>query len=181
VGGGVIKNKLVNENSLERFVLAQEECYEDVLSELREGRKRTHWMWFVFTQLKGLGQSENSDYFGLTGQDEARRYWDQRKRVKKLFANKKSINEENLKIMKTNNSGALKFSIFLMASVILFLSKNANAVDASNFSKIIYKAGSWQVVEIHAKTKVLYRIATDSLNVKDTHFLPLESSETKTR
>lgn len=71
--------------------------------------------------------------------------------------------------MKTNNSGALKFSIFLMTSVILFLSKNANAVDASNFSKIIYKAGSWQVVEIHAKTKVLYRIATDSLNVKDTH------------
>jgi uncharacterized protein (DUF1810 family) len=76
VGGGVIKNKLVNENSLERFVLAQEECYEDVLSELREGRKRTHWMWFVFPQLKGLGQSEYSEYFGLTGQDEARRYWD---------------------------------------------------------------------------------------------------------
>jgi uncharacterized protein (DUF1810 family) len=75
VGGGVIKNKLVNENSLERFVLAQEECYEDVLSELREGRKRTHWMWFIFPQLKGLGQSEYSEYFGLTGQDEARRYW----------------------------------------------------------------------------------------------------------
>jgi uncharacterized protein (DUF1810 family) len=76
VGGGVIKNKLVNENSLERFVLAQEECYEDVLSELREGRKRTHWIWFIFPQLKGLGQSENSEYFGLSGQDEARRYWD---------------------------------------------------------------------------------------------------------
>ncbi|MCF8163454.1 MAG: DUF1810 domain-containing protein [Sulfuritalea sp.] len=76
LGGGVIKNKLVNVNSLERFVLAQEECYEDVLSELREGRKRTHWMWFVFPQLKGLGQSEYSEYFGLNGQDEARRYWD---------------------------------------------------------------------------------------------------------
>ena len=76
LGGGVIKNKLVNVNSLERFVLAQEECYEDVLSELREGRKRTHWIWFIFPQLKGLGQSENSEYFGLSGQDEARRYWD---------------------------------------------------------------------------------------------------------
>ncbi len=76
VGGGVIKNKLVNENSLERFVLAQEECYEDVLNELREGRKRTHWMWFIFPQLKGLGQSENSEYFGLSGENEARRYWD---------------------------------------------------------------------------------------------------------
>jgi uncharacterized protein (DUF1810 family) len=76
VGGGVIKNKLVNENSLERFVLAQEECYEDVLNELTEGRKRTHWMWFVFPQLKGLGQSDNSEYFGLSGENEARRYWD---------------------------------------------------------------------------------------------------------
>ncbi len=76
VGGSVINNKLVNENSLERFVLAQEECYEDVLSELREGRKRTHWMWFIFPQLKGLGQSENSEYFGLSGENEARRYWD---------------------------------------------------------------------------------------------------------
>jgi uncharacterized protein (DUF1810 family) len=76
VGGSVIKNKLVNENSLERYVLAQEECYEDVLSELREGRKRTHWMWFVFPQLKGLGQSEYSEYFGLSGENEARRYWD---------------------------------------------------------------------------------------------------------
>ena len=72
----MIKNKLVNVNSLERFVLAQEECYEDVLSELREGRKRTHWMWFVFPQLKGLGQSEYSEYFGLSGENEARRYWD---------------------------------------------------------------------------------------------------------
>ena len=76
VGGGVIKNKLINENSLERFVLAQEECYEDVLNELREGRKRTHWMWFIFPQLKGLGQSEYSEYFGLSGENEARRYWD---------------------------------------------------------------------------------------------------------
>ncbi len=71
--------------------------------------------------------------------------------------------------MKTYAFGNLRYSIFILASAILFLSKNVNAVDASNFSKIIYKAGSWQVVEIHAKTKVLYRIATDSLNVKDTH------------
>jgi uncharacterized protein (DUF1810 family) len=76
VGGGVIHNKLVNQYSLDRFILAQEECYEDVLKELTEGRKLSHWMWFIFPQLKGLGQSEYSRYFGLSGQDEARRYWD---------------------------------------------------------------------------------------------------------
>jgi uncharacterized protein (DUF1810 family) len=76
VGGGVIHNKLVNQYSLDRFILAQEECYEDVLKELTEGRKRSHWMWFIFPQLKGLGQSEYSRYFGLSGQDEAKRYWD---------------------------------------------------------------------------------------------------------
>jgi uncharacterized protein (DUF1810 family) len=76
VGGGVIHNKLVNQYSLDRFILAQEECYEDVLKELTEGRKQSHWMWFIFPQLKGLGQSEYSRYFGLSGQDEARRYWD---------------------------------------------------------------------------------------------------------
>jgi uncharacterized protein (DUF1810 family) len=75
VGGGVIHNKLVNQYSLDRFILAQEECYEDVLKELTEGRKLSHWMWFIFPQLKGLGQSEYSQYFGLSGQDEARRYW----------------------------------------------------------------------------------------------------------
>ena len=71
--------------------------------------------------------------------------------------------------MNTYALGNLKFSIFILASAILFFSKNVNAVDASNFSKIIYKAGSWQVIEIHVKTKVLYRIATNSLNIKDTH------------
>lgn len=76
LGGGVIKNKLINENSLERFVLAQEECYEDVLNQLKEGHKRTHWMWFIFPQLKGLGQSEYSNYFGLSGEHETKRYWD---------------------------------------------------------------------------------------------------------
>ena len=76
VGGGVIHNKLVNQYSLDRFILAQEKCYEDVLNELREGRTRTQWKWFIFPQLKGLGQSENSEYFGLSGENEARRYWD---------------------------------------------------------------------------------------------------------
>ena len=72
----MIINKFANEHSLERFILAQNECYEDVLNELIEDRKKTHWMWFIFPQLKGLGQSEYSDYFGISNEDEAKRYWD---------------------------------------------------------------------------------------------------------
>ena len=76
VGGKMLKNKLINENSLDRFIVAQEAYYQDALEELTEGRKKTHWMWFIFPQLRGLGQSANSQYFGLAGEHEARRYWD---------------------------------------------------------------------------------------------------------
>jgi uncharacterized protein (DUF1810 family) len=61
---------------LERFVTAQAGSYENALSELRAGRKTSHWMWFVFPQLKGLGSSPNAIYFGLAGLAEARAYLD---------------------------------------------------------------------------------------------------------
>src|SRR5690606_22587188 len=59
---------------LERFVVAQEGVYERALAELRAGRKRSHWMWFVFPQLRGLGRSAQSAFYGIRGLDEARRY-----------------------------------------------------------------------------------------------------------
>lgn len=63
--------------NLSRFLTAQDSCsqYEMALEEIRTGRKRSHWMWFVFPQLKGLGRSYNADYYGLTGADEALAYW----------------------------------------------------------------------------------------------------------
>jgi hypothetical protein len=61
----MIKNKLLYENSLERFLVAQEDCYEEVLQELRQGRKETYWIWFIFPQLRGLGNSEYSQYYGF--------------------------------------------------------------------------------------------------------------------
>lgn len=59
---------------LERFVEAQSGVYEHALAELRSGQKRTHWMWFVFPQLKGLGRSSTAFRYGITGIDEARAY-----------------------------------------------------------------------------------------------------------
>ncbi len=67
---------------LERFLRAQDfrppggasSVYEDAVAELVAGRKQTHWMWFVFPQLRGLGFSERSRYYGITGLAEARSY-----------------------------------------------------------------------------------------------------------
>lgn len=62
---------------LSRFLTAQDSYsqYKTALEEIRNGRKRSHWMWFVFPQLKGLGHSYNADYYGIAGTDEARAYW----------------------------------------------------------------------------------------------------------
>jgi hypothetical protein len=60
--------------NLERFVTAQSSVFDTVLAELRAGRKRTHWMWFVFPQLSGLGRSSTAQFYGITSLDEARAY-----------------------------------------------------------------------------------------------------------
>ena len=59
---------------LDRFVAAQAESYGRALAEIRGGRKRTHWMWYVFPQLAGLGMSEMSRRYAISGVDEARAY-----------------------------------------------------------------------------------------------------------
>ena len=60
---------------LERFVEAQEPVLDAVRAELRAGKKRTHWMWFVFPQLRGLGRTSTAQFYGIESADEARRYW----------------------------------------------------------------------------------------------------------
>lgn len=59
---------------LERFVAAQDPVFPAVLAELRAGRKRSHWMWFVFPQLTGLGRSPTARLYALAGLGEAGRY-----------------------------------------------------------------------------------------------------------
>ena len=59
---------------LDRFHAAHAGVHDQALAELRAGRKRSHWMWFVFPQLRGLGRSETSRFYGLDGLDEARAY-----------------------------------------------------------------------------------------------------------
>ena len=60
--------------NLQRFVDAQEPVIASVLAELRRGRKRGHWIWFIFPQLRGLGHSANSEFYGISGLTEATAY-----------------------------------------------------------------------------------------------------------
>jgi uncharacterized protein (DUF1810 family) len=60
--------------NLQRFVKAQATSFETALAELRAGRKRSHWMWFVFPQLRGLGRSPTAAFYGIGSADEARAY-----------------------------------------------------------------------------------------------------------
>jgi uncharacterized protein (DUF1810 family) len=60
--------------ALQRFVDAQAGVYDRVLEELRDGRKRSHWMWFVFPQVAGLGSSPTARHYAISGLDEARAY-----------------------------------------------------------------------------------------------------------
>ena len=60
--------------NLDRFVEAQDPVIEAVLAELAAGRKRSHWMWFVFPQLQGLGRSPTAQFYAIASLDEARAY-----------------------------------------------------------------------------------------------------------
>ncbi len=57
-----------------KFLVAQDQVYPEALHELRAGRKRTHWMWFIFPQMAGLGTSDMARRYALTGLDEAAAY-----------------------------------------------------------------------------------------------------------
>jgi len=61
--------------NLERFVQAQNPVYSQVCAELAAGLKTSHWIWFVFPQLKGLGHSAIAQHFGVTSKAEAEAYW----------------------------------------------------------------------------------------------------------
>lgn len=62
------------EYELKRFVDAQQLSYAWALREMQRGRKQTHWMWYIFPQLRGLGRSYNSQYYGIADIQEARAY-----------------------------------------------------------------------------------------------------------
>ena len=63
-----------NPFDLSRFIEAQSDIYEQALKEIRQGHKTTHWVWYIFPQLKGLGRSQYATYYGIKNLDEAKAY-----------------------------------------------------------------------------------------------------------
>ena len=80
--GNTLKNMHLAKNAWEleydlgRFLKAQTRDYKIALDEIRSGQKQSHWIWYIFPQLKGLGMSEMSKYYGIFDLDEAKEYMD---------------------------------------------------------------------------------------------------------
>jgi len=65
---------MAEHKDLVRFLEAQNHVYLKALDEIKSGQKRSHWMWYIFPQIKGLGSSENARFFGIKSLDEATAY-----------------------------------------------------------------------------------------------------------
>lgn len=69
-----MKASMKDPYNLQRFVEAQAPVYPQVCAELRRGRKTSHWMWFIFPQIRGLGSSDTAQYFAISSREEATAY-----------------------------------------------------------------------------------------------------------
>ena len=106
-------------NDLQRFLSAQENDYEIALRELTEGKKRSHWIWYIFPQLRGLGRSGMAQFYGITDIDEAKAYLKNPLLNERLMACCKALllhkNKSAFQIMGDIDSIKLKSSMTLFA------------------------------------------------------------------
>ena len=120
---------------LSRFLQAQEHSYQNALAEIKSGRKRSHWIWYVFPQLKNLGRSRTAVYYGIENLDEAKEYLaDETLRGRLIEISQALLELEN------NNSvevmGSLIDSVKLQSSMTLFHLADPNC---ETFKKVIDK------------------------------------------
>ena len=109
------------EQDLNRFIQAQESTYQEALSEIISGRKRSHWMWYVFPQFRGLGFSEKSKYYSIKSVDEAKNYLNHPilgERLKLITKELLALNENNAnKVFGSPDDLKLKSSMTLFAAI----------------------------------------------------------------
>ena len=102
---------------LDRFIKAQENTYLVALKEIKNGRKQSHWMWYIFPQIKGLGMSETSRYYGIDGEEEAKAYLDNEilgSRLREITSELLKLNIDNpVNIFGTIDAMKLKSSMTL--------------------------------------------------------------------
>ena len=115
-----------NDTSLTRFLDAQHEDYEQALSEIKSGRKQSHWMWYIFPQVQGLGFSSTSKYYAIQDLHEAEEFLKHPVLGDRLIA----ICNELLKLKSNdaNNIFGSPDNMKLKSSMTLFSSLNMNPV-----------------------------------------------------
>ena len=120
----------MEEYNLKRFLDAQNQVYLKALSEIKNGKKETHWMWFIFPQLKGLGQSETARFYAIADLQEATEFLAHPVLGKHLI----QISEELLQIKDKSAKEILGYpdDVKLRSSMTLFANvKDTNPVFAS--------------------------------------------------
>jgi len=111
----------MNSDSFQRFLNAQDQVYSSALAEIKNGRKVRHWMWFIFPQLKGLGFSPTSEFYGIKGLKEAKEYLEHPVLGERLIEISAALMElktnDALQVMGSPDHMKLKSSLTLFASV----------------------------------------------------------------
>lgn len=140
--------------NLERYVKAQETSYEIALNEIKNGGKKSHWMWYIFPQIKGLGYSSTAQYYAIQGKDEAEEYLAHPVLGKRLL----EISEALLEIESSDARRVLGYpdDVKLKSSMTLFYLVSGNEV----FKKVLDKFFGGEIdrktVEILKKTEEFY-------------------------
>ena len=114
------------ESNLERFIVAQEKSYTTALSEIKEGKKQSHWMWYIFPQVQGLGFSETSKLYAIKDLEEAKEFL-----LHPVLGNRLvNLCNELLKLQSDNANSIFGSpdDLKLMSSMTLFSSLNINPV-----------------------------------------------------
>lgn len=120
-------------HDLNRFISAQERSYDAALREIKAGHKRTHWMWYIFPQIAGLGFSSTAQFYAISSMQEAKDYYAHPVLGKRLV----EISEALL-ALDTSDAGAVMGypdDLKLRSSMTLFLAASGDAV----FQKVLDK------------------------------------------
>lgn len=120
-------------HDLNRFISAQERSYDTALREIKAGHKRTHWMWYIFPQIAGLGFSSTAQFYAISSMQEAKDYYAHPVLSKRLV----EISEALL-ALDTSDAGAVMGypdDLKLRSSMTLFLAATGDAV----FQKVLDK------------------------------------------
>ena len=121
---------------LERFLTAQEKMYPIALREMSAGCKESHWMWFIFPQLKGLGFSSTAKYYGLSGKEEAAAYLSHPVLGKRL----REITTVLLKVDNNNAEEIMGYPDYLkLQSCMTLFAQISREDDALLFNRILDK------------------------------------------